>query len=189
MHQRIHNRTALIDWGNSRLRGENVKEKVVTVGDLRGIFGSPTSANSATVVYRVQWIEGVPDGTEGGLFWGNTIIEPGRIGDEYFMTHGHLHAKSDRGEFYATLSGQGALILMNAAGHTWTEPMKPGSLHYIGGNVAHRVANVGDTPLAFVACWPSDAGHDYGTIREQGFSARLLCRDGAPTLVRSQSTC
>lgn len=179
-----------MDWSSSRLHGDRVKEKVVTLGDLRNVFQdfSACHPDTATVVYRVQWVEPVPEGTEGGLLWGNTVIEPGRVGDEYFMTHGHRHQRRDRGEFYATVSGRGALILMDPAGNTWTEPMKPGSLHYISGELAHRVANVGDTPLAFVACWPTDAGHDYETIRERGFSARLICRDGAPALVRSRGT-
>jgi glucose-6-phosphate isomerase len=61
--------------------------------------------------------------------------------------------------------------------------MKPGSAHYIPGHTAHRVANVGDTVLSFLACWPSDAGHDYQTIAEHGFSARLRCIDDKPKLV------
>ena len=53
--------------------------------------------------------------------------------------------------------------------------MKPGSVHYIPGNVAHRVANTGNEPLIFLASWPSDAGHDYARIRETGFSKRWSC--------------
>jgi len=46
---------------------------------------------------------------------------------------------------------------------------------HIAENRARRcVANVGASAASFVACWPSDAGHDYDLIREQGFGARLL---------------
>jgi glucose-6-phosphate isomerase len=101
------------------------------------------------------------------------------------MTHGHFHAKRDRTEFYATVSGDGTLLLMSENRETWMEKMTPGSLHHIPRSTAHRVANTGKDPLRFVACWPSDAGYDYDSIRKLGFSARLLCIEGTPTLVRS----
>jgi len=96
-----------------------------------------------TIIYRVHWYAPVPEGTEGGLFWGTTLIEPGRVGDEYFMTHGHFHVKRDRGEYYSCIEGRGMLIMMDTARRTWAEGMAPGSLHYIPGNVAHRVAILG----------------------------------------------
>ena len=78
----------------------------------------------------------------------------------------------------------GALILMDESGKCWFEPMQPGSLHYIPGYIAHRLANTGDTPLRVGACWPSDAGHDYASIAEHGFTARLMNVGGVPTLVQ-----
>lgn len=61
--------------------------------------------------------------------------------------------------------------------------MKPGSVHYIPGKVAHRVVNTGDEPLVFLASWPSDAGHDYASIRTSGFGKRMVLRKGEPCLV------
>ncbi|MCX6621416.1 MAG: glucose-6-phosphate isomerase, partial [Acidobacteria bacterium] len=69
-------------------------------------------------------------------------------------------------------------------GNTSFEPMTPGSLHYVPGHVAHRVANTGSERLVFTACWPSDAGTDYTPIREHGFSARLRAIGGRPELVK-----
>jgi len=48
---------------------------------------------------------------------------------------------------------------------------------------AHRVANTGELVLTFLACWPSDAGHDYERIVAEGFCARLRKVRGSPTLV------
>jgi len=101
------------------------------------------------------------------------------------MTHGHFHRKRDRAEYYATVSGEGALILMDESRKTWMEAMSPGSLHFIPGRIAHRVANIGSAPLHFMACWPSDAGHDYDAIRNHGFGARLLRVDGVAKLEES----
>ena len=80
------------------------------------------------------------------------------------------------------IEGEGMLLLMNTEGDVWAERMFPGSLHYIAGYTAHRVANTGNATLSFGACWPSDAGHNYGAIQEQGFTKRLLNQNGIPQL-------
>ena len=103
------------------------------------------------------------------------------------MTHGHFHLKRNRTEYYGTVEGEGALMLMGEDRETRMEPMFPGTLHFIPPNTAHRVANTGKVPLRFVACWPSDAGHDYDSIRQLGFSARLMNVDQRSMLVRSHS--
>lgn len=104
------------------------------------------------------------------------------MGDEYFMTKGHFHQQEDRSEYYWGLEGEGMLILMDRERNTWAERMMPGSLHYIPGGVAHRVANTGNSVLSFAACWPSDAGHNYEEIANKGFSARLVEVNGTPKL-------
>jgi glucose-6-phosphate isomerase len=175
-----------IDFRTGRLRGSGVVEITRTLGDLGGIFRDEAAwraMDPATIAYRVQSYQPVEDGREGGLFWGTTFLEPGLVGDEYFMTKGHLHSKRDRAEFYVTVSGRGALILMDAGRTTRFEPMTPGSVHYIPGLTAHRVANTGDETLSFTACWPSDAGHDYETVARFGFGARLRRIEGEPQLV------
>lgn len=178
-----------VNFESGALSGGRVVESTRTLADLEGVFrdGSGFAGmDPRTVVYRVQAFMPVAEGTEGGLFWGTTFIEPGRVGDEYFMTKGHFHAKRDRGEYYITVSGSGALLLMTEDRVTRVEFMSPGSAHYIPGHTAHRVANTGDSTLSFLACWPSDAGHDYKTIAERGFSARLRCVDGEPRLVEER---
>src|SRR6266704_2439964 len=105
-----------VNWADGSLSGPHVKEGTKTMGQLRGIFRSQEDWSMLTpelVVYRVQWIPPAGEGIEGGLMWGNTTIEPGRVGDEYFMTHGHFHEISNRAEFYATVRGTGYLVLMD----------------------------------------------------------------------------
>ena len=99
------------------------------------------------------------------------------------MTKGHYHASIDRAEFYWGLAGEGMLILMDEQRNVWAERVFPGSLHYISGGVAHRMANVGSSLFSFAACWPSDAGHNYAEIAEKGFSARLIEVNGIPHLI------
>lgn len=178
-----------MDWVKGVLAsGAPILESVKKLGQLKGIFADTQAwqkTDPDTVVYRVQAWCPVPEGTEGSQFWGTTVIEPGHVGAEYFMTHGHFHMKRDRTEYYGTIEGDGALIFMDAAGSTWMESMSPGSLHFIPANTAHRVANVGNIPLRLVACWPSDAGHDYESIRRHGFGARLLKVCDEARLVRN----
>ncbi|WP_046243865.1 glucose-6-phosphate isomerase family protein [Hymenobacter terrenus] len=175
-----------VDFTTGRLNGSAVAESSRNLADLAGVFLDEAARQALPpnqLAYRVQLYLPVPEGTQGGLFWGNTFIEPGLVGDEYFMTKGHFHAQRDRAEYYTTVQGHGALILMDEAGHTWHEVMHPGSVHYIPGRTAHRVANTGDTVLSFLACWPSDAGHDYETIVNQGFGARMRAVNGKPELI------
>ena len=175
-----------IRWDSGLMNGSPVMESAKTIADLKGIFldeAARCRMNPGQEVYRVRQWSPVPAGYEGGLFWGVTIIQPGKVGDEYFMTHGHLHANRARAEYYAVAAGDGVLMSMDEGRHTWGEEMRPGSLHYISGQYAHRVVNVGLEPLIFWACWCSDAGYDYGTIRDQGFGARVLEHDGHPAIV------
>ncbi|MFZ0745752.1 MAG: glucose-6-phosphate isomerase family protein [Terracidiphilus sp.] len=175
-----------VDWDSGLITGEGVEESVKTLGQMSGLFHDEAARRSMdpeTEVYRVRFWKPVPDGTTGGLFWGATVLQPGRVGDEYFMTHGHFHALRDRAEFYATVKGSGAMLFMDEDRNTWSQDMAPGSVHYIPGNAAHRVVNTGSEPLVFLASWPSDAGHDYARIRVTGFSKRMVLRDGRPCLI------
>lgn len=175
-----------LDWSSGEMDGSRVRRSVKTVGELEGIFADREAwrvTDPATVAYSVEWTEPVAAGTEGGLFWGTTTIKAGRVGQEYFMTRGHFHAVRDRAEYYGTVTGSGMLVLMEESGATRVETMTPGSLHYIPGCVAHRTVNTGNVPLAFWACWPSDAGHDYETIAAQGFGLRVMWGDGAPQVL------
>ena len=175
-----------IDLATGSLAGE-VTTSERRIADLAGLFADEAARAALpqdTIVYRVQMHDKEAEGTPGGLLFGTSFVYPGKVGDEYFMTKGHYHARRECGEYYWCIQGTGALILMDESGKCWFEPMQPGSLHYIPGYIAHRLANTGDTPLRVGACWPSDAGHDYASIAEHGFTARLMNVGGVPTLVQ-----
>ncbi len=183
----MHPPVGFVDWSDGSLQVHGLRSSEKKLGDLQGVFHDEQAwrhSDPTAVVYRVWWWQPVSEGTEGGLFWGTTEIQPGRVGDEYYMTRGHRHRIADRAEFYATIVGNGMLVLRDDAGNARTEDMTPGSLHYISGNVAHRVVNTGTVPLRFVACWPSDAGHDYDVATNGGFGIRVIERNGACTLTK-----
>ena len=168
------------------IAGEGLKTGLRTLGDLAGIFADEkayAAMDKGITAYNVKSIEPDAQGTPGGLYMGITYLESGKVGDEYFMTKGHFHLNPLSTEFYWGVKGEGMLILMDEERNVWAEKMFPGSLHYIPARVAHRVANTGSETLVFAACWPSDAGHDYGTIARDGFARRLLDVNGKPELV------
>jgi len=171
---------------NYQMKGDPVINQTRKLKDLKGIFQDQEAfdqMDQEQLAYTVQsWLP-VADGTPGGLFFGASTIYPGKVGNEYFMTKGHFHSQSDRAEFYWGVQGKGMLVLMDRNRNTWAEEVYPGSLHYIGGEIAHRLANTGDEKLIVGACWPSDAGHDYEEIAVNGFSALLVEVDGKPKLV------
>jgi glucose-6-phosphate isomerase len=79
------------------------------------------------------------------------------VGDEYFMTKVYHHAKRSRGEFYLTVTGSGALILMDESRKTCFVPIRTVRVNCIPAYTAHRIANTGNSLLTVLARWPSDA--------------------------------
>ena len=177
---------SFFDLTTGALSGDHVSRSERRLSDVASIFEDQAALSAmdpATLIYAVQSHAVAREGEPGGLFFGTSYVFPGRVGDEYFMTRGHFHARRHCAEYYWCVRGEGALILMDERGACRLEWLKPGRLHYIPGGVAHRLANTGDETLVVGACWPSDAGHDYETVARTGFSARLKRVDGAPALV------
>ena len=171
------------------LSGEGVTHSAKKLSAVTGIFKDQAAAaamDPETVVYEVAAHMAVPEGLAGGLFFGTSCIHPGKVGDEYFMTKGHFHNRRETAEYYWGIAGTGVLLLMDEAGSCHGEQVAPGTLHYIGGRIAHRLVNTGDVDLVVGACWPSDAGHDYGSIETGGFPLRVVCREGKAALAENQ---
>ena len=111
-----------------------------------------------------------------------TVLYPGRIGEEFFMTKGHFHEQRDRAEVYYGLQGEGRLVLYRDE-EAETVPITAGTVAYVPPYWAHRTVNTGDEPFVFLAVYHGDAGHDYGTIETDGFPQVVLARDGAVTVL------
>lgn len=138
-------------------------------------------ADTDSEVYSVHEIR-VPAERD-HLLSSTTILLPGKVGDEYYMTKGHFHANRDRSEIYLTLSGEGLLVMALENGTTVTKEMRPGVVNYVPGHWAHRSVNTGSEPLVFYAVYIGDAGYDYATIAERGFPVVVVDRDGGPSVV------
>ena len=119
----------------------------------------------------------------GELASGLSIVHPGRVGREYFMTKGHYHKVRETAEIYYCLQGKGVLLMEDEAGDTAVEELHPGRVVYVTPRWAHRSINTGDEDLVTFFVYPGHAGHDYATIDVTGFRKRLFEHNGVATIV------
>ena len=111
----------------------------------------------------------------GELLQGISIVHPGKVGDEYYMTKGHFHTVLETAEIYHCLKGEGVMVMETPEGDWAVEKLRPGKILYVPPRWAHRSVNTGsqeDMVTFFV--YPGNAGHDYGTIETQGFRKLVL---------------
>lgn len=163
-------------------------QSVRRLQELAPIFRLPpddTVLAEDPIVYEIYGSPAEVEGTA-RLLYATTVLYPGDVNGEFFMTRGHFHTRPERGEFMVTLRGEGALILMDRDRHTWKESMNAGSIHDIDGRFAHRVANTGAEPLVFLVVWMSDCGHDYESIRQSGFGKLLVRGPQGPEWLDSE---
>jgi len=139
-----------------------------------------TLAVADPVVYRTSTAPMVQ--AEGHLGFNQTRIEPGTIGDEFYMTHGHIHVRQDA-ETYIGQSGVGGILLARDGEIRWV-PIQPGVLGYIPPEWTHRSVNTGDEPFVFISVYPALSGQNYEPVRRSGLGARVR-RDGAGYAVRA----
>ena len=159
---------------------------VRTLSALRGQFLDQDSyaamlARADTMLYEIYEIKR-PE-IVGELLHGLSVVHPGKVGDEYFMTKGHFHTVLDTGEVYYCLRGQGAMVMETPEGEWAVEEFRPGRVVYVPPRWAHRSVNTGSDDLVTFFVYPGNAGHDYGTIERQGFRKCIVERDGKPQII------
>ncbi len=132
------------------------------------------------IIYR-SFVAEVPE-QAGHLAHLTTIILPGVVGDEYYMTRGHYHVK-DSAEVYLGMAGTGVMVMQARDGRFRVEELVKNKTVYVPPAWAHRTVNTGSQELIFLAVYFSDAGHDYRSIEEQGFAARVLAGANGPEIV------
>lgn len=134
------------------------------------------------LLYQVTQVE--DHAGEGQIHYGIGIIMPGKVGREYFMTKGHLHAWRPAAEVYIGLRGRGMMVLEDErTGECRAVPLEANSTVYVPGHTAHRTVNVGDEPLVYWGILSSAAGHDYGTVGERNFRKVIVEQDGEPVVL------
>lgn len=153
------------------------------LGEMEGVYRDGRAWQDAVgergtdeLVYRVddhRYQEG-----PGALIVGTSALLPGRYGEEFAVTRGHLHAIADRAEMYYCLSGHGVMLLETVDGRTSAVELTPGKAVDVPGHWIHRSVNVGDEPFVTLFCYAADAGQDYAVIAEAGGMKNLVVADG-----------
>ena len=111
----------------------------------------------------------------GELLMGISIVHPGKVGQEFYMTKGHFHTVLDTAEVYYCLQGEGFMVMETPEGETSVEPLSPGKALYVPPRWAHRsVCSARQEDLITFFVYPGNAGHDYGTIEKLGFRKLVI---------------
>jgi glucose-6-phosphate isomerase len=158
-----------------------------TLSDLRGFFHDGKALDAMIAKRGDVTVYEVIDyrKEESDLAFGTTIMHPGKVGEEFFLTRGHFHVRRECGEAYYTQSGEGLLLLETRDGEVRTVEMKPGVCAFIPPDWAHRSINTGREKLVFAWFCATDAGHEYGEIAERGMRRLVLDRGGKTAVVEN----
>lgn len=159
---------------NNTLTSYDTKEER-RLSDLKGCFENEQERNHGeeaanTLVYTV-YRKAVPE-CEGELLHCITVIEPGDVGGELFMTRGHYHKNDTCAEIYYGQKGRGLLLLQSGETVKVIE-MYPDTIAYIPAGWGHRTVNAGDEPFVFFSIWPGNSGYDYQRSMDQPFMKRF----------------
>ena len=163
-----------------------INKSVRKVSDMKDFFVDKDAVEEAInngdpIVYEVF---AVPTSPEAGyLSYATTVIYPGTVGKEYFMTKGHYHEDLNASEVYICLDGNGRIVMQNTTGDVIVAKFEKDYVVFVPPGYAHRTVNVGKTPLKFIAIYPSNAGHDYSTILKTGFKKLVVEKNGEPQVI------
>lgn len=170
-----------IDAPHGVLQGGNSRyEKKVR--ELEGVY-SDADAFARLVAERgddvAYWVESSnTQSGAGGLITGLSVLEPGRVGDEYFATRGHLHANAECAEMYLGVAGHGVMLLETLDGRSLAIAIEEGHVVYVPGGWVHRSVNVGSDRLVTLFSYPVEAGQDYELIARAAGMKQLVVVDG-----------
>ena len=157
------------------------------LSQMSGMFADEAAlqakiAENDEIIYEFHGLP-VPE-HEGDLAFGCSIVNPGKVGDEYYFTKGHFHTILETGEVYYCLKGHGYMLMENPEGDWSAQELRPGEAVYVPKRYAHRSINVSsDEQLVTFFVFRADAGHDYGTIETKGYRKLLVEKDGKPTII------
>jgi glucose-6-phosphate isomerase len=139
-------------------------------------------AKDDTLLYEVYELKR-PE-VAGELLHGISIVHPGKVGDEYYMTKGHFHSVLETGEVYYVMRGEGFMVMETPEGEWSVQELRPGRVLYVLPRWAHRTVNASATEdMITFFIYPGHSGHDYGTIEKQGFRKLVVERDGRPEII------
>jgi glucose-6-phosphate isomerase, archaeal len=155
------------------------------LADLVGLFADKAAydrglAEGNPVLYTVSSVEAAQG--DGQLHYGLGVLMPGKVGREYYLTKGHLHAWRPAAEVYLGLRGHGFMLLEDER-DSRVLPLQRDTVVYVPGHTAHRTINTGNEPLIYLGVYPAAAGHEYAVFAERNFRKVVVEQDGQPVVL------
>jgi len=139
-------------------------------------FQAQLAATANPIVYDVADFR--PSGKSGDLIFGITRMSPGLIGEEFYLTRGHIHAIAERPEIYYGQAGQGLMLMESPEGETRVVEMQAQTICYVPPYWIHRSVNTGTSDFVMVFSYPADSGQDYGIIEKSSGMRHRVMRGG-----------
>jgi glucose-6-phosphate isomerase len=173
------------DSNSAALEGQVENQRRLSA--LAGCFADEAAYAGALaagdpVLYATSGVESISG--DGQLHYVIGSIEPGKIGDEYYMTKGHIHAWRPAAEVYIGLRGEGMMLLQDeVSGECLALPLAAERVVYVPGHTSHRTINTGAEPLVYWGVLSSAAGHDYGAVAQRNFALVVVEVDGRPEVM------
>lgn len=173
-------RLSIAAGGGALLGATGVKR--TRLADLAGVFADDAAfaarlaAEPDALAYEVH--EHRPSQEGGDLISGLSVLRPGRVGEEFALTRGHIHARPDRPEIYACQAGHGLMHMEAPDGTTRPVELRAGDIVYVPPHWIHRSVNLGATDFVTLFCYPADAGQDYAVIADAGGMRTLILAQG-----------
>src|SRR5688572_22844847 len=138
--------TCTVDIARGGLEGATGRYEK-RLSELAGLYADETAfaaalASGDRVVYAVEDFR--PSSQASDMIFGVTRMLPGKIGREYFVTRGHIHAKSNRPELYYGQKGRGVMLMESPEGEVRVAEIGTGSACYVPPFWIHRSINIGD---------------------------------------------
>jgi glucose-6-phosphate isomerase len=159
------------------------KDEIIkrTLSSMKGAFLDQAAAEQILAKEDPLIVEvfmaPVPAGP-GFLMANINVVYPGKVGNEFYMTKGHIHDDPIHApEIYITLRGTGKLVLQTLEGKFHMADMQPGAINYIPAPWAHRCVNCGDEPLVYLGIFPANTRRDY-SFDSSNFKKRIVAQDG-----------
>ena len=152
------------------------------LSDLAGVYGDEAAFLSLLgetgdqFVYAVEDLK--PSAAAGDMIFGITRMLPGKVGGEYFVTRGHIHAIANRPEIYYGESGTGLMLLESPEGETRIVEITAKTVCYVPPFWIHRSVNVGGDEFVMTFAYPADSGQDYEVINRSGGMKLRIVDDG-----------
>jgi len=121
--------------------------------DMKSSFKNIKGIKRNPIIYKVYRKD------FGGFETGLTVIEPGSINKEFYMTKGHKHRKA-RDEIYILIKGKGKLLVEKNK-KIRVINLKKNKVYVVPKNSGHRLINIGKGKLEVFTLYSKDATRGY----------------------------